>query len=327
MAARFHTVPAGPPGVVDLRRLTARDLDPLLEEETGAWHSELEWDFSRSADLVRHFVELRSLNGSALIEDGEVVGYAYYVMEENKALIGDLYVRRASRTLDRENLLLVSALEPVMAHSAIARVESQLMMLGLEPGKAAPYGACLNVYERNFMRLDLGGAPLAEGRVRYPVYLERWTEHYQDAAAQGITSAYLGHVDSLINDQYRSAWGARRFLRNITQYPGCGAFYRPASYVALEARNGRLCGISLASMVAEGSGHITQICVSPAVRGTGVGHILLRHSLLALREAGCRSVSLTVTAANEDAVALYERVGFRTLRQFCAYVWEGFQGE
>jgi predicted GNAT family acetyltransferase len=29
-----------------------------------------------------------------------------------------------------------------------------------------------------------------------------------------------------------------------------------------------------------------------------------------------------VTAANTDAVALYERVGFRTVRQFAAYVWE-----
>jgi ribosomal protein S18 acetylase RimI-like enzyme len=56
----------------------------------------------------------------------------------------------------------------------------------------------------------------------------------------------------------------------------------------------------------------------------GIGHALLRQSLITLREAGCRSASLTVTAANEDAVALYERVGFRTVKRFPAYVWEGF---
>jgi ribosomal protein S18 acetylase RimI-like enzyme len=33
---------------------------------------------------------------------------------------------------------------------------------------------------------------------------------------------------------------------------------------------------------------------------------------------------LTVTAANEDAVELYERVGFETIRRFSAFVWEGF---
>ena len=38
----------------------------------------------------------------------------------------------------------------------------------------------------------------------------------------------------------------------------------------------------------------------------------------------CRSASLTVTAANADAVALYERVGFETIRRFSAYVWDGF---
>jgi ribosomal protein S18 acetylase RimI-like enzyme len=60
------------------------------------------------------------------------------------------------------------------------------------------------------------------------------------------------------------------------------------------------------------------------VRGTGIGHALLRQSLITLREATCRSASLTVTAANEDAMALYERVGFRTVKRFPAYVWEGF---
>ena len=83
-------------------------------------------------------------------------------------------------------------------------------------------------------------------------------------------------------------------------------------------------GISLASLVAPESGHITQICVSNGARGTGLGHELLRRSLATFKEAGCKSASLTVTAANADAVALYERVGFRTARQFSAYAWEGF---
>jgi ribosomal protein S18 acetylase RimI-like enzyme len=43
-----------------------------------------------------------------------------------------------------------------------------------------------------------------------------------------------------------------------------------------------------------------------------------------MRDAGCKSASLTVTAANADAVSLYERVGFRTVRRFSAFVWEGF---
>ena len=154
------------------------------------------------------------------------------------------------------------------------------MMAGLAPGRAAPYADYLSVYERNFMRLDLGRAALAEGNVRRPMYLEKWSDHYQEAAAQSIAAAYVGHIDSRINDQYRSGAGARRFLYNITQSPGCGVFFRPASYVALEAVSGRLCGISLTSLVSAGCGHITQICVTPSVRGTGIGHALLRQSLI-----------------------------------------------
>lgn len=324
MAARLYPALSRPPEIVDLRRLSARDLEPLLQEETAAWRNELEWEFEKSADLVRRFVDLRALNGSALVEDGQVVGYLYYVLEDNKGLVGDLYVRRELRTPERENRLLEWALHAIMACPPIARIESQLMMLRFSPDRHIPGADCLRSYERNFMRVDLRRSALAEGRVRRPMYMEKWCDHYQDAAAYLIAAAYAGHIDSSINDQYRTAAGARRFLYNIVQYPGCGSFFRPASFAAFEAASGHLCGISLASLVAPECGHITQICVSPSVRGTGIGHALLRQSLTALRDMGCRSASLTVTAANDDAVHLYERVGFHTMRRFSAYVWEGW---
>ncbi|HLK66885.1 MAG TPA: GNAT family N-acetyltransferase [Bryobacteraceae bacterium] len=323
MAARLSPVPLRPE-IVDLRRLAARDLESLLQEETASWRNELEWEFEKSADLVRRFVDLRALNGSALIEDGHVVGYLYYVTEDNKGLIGDLYVRREFRTPERENLLLDWALQAIISNPTITRIESQLMMLRFTAKRDIPRADCLASFDRNFMRVDLRKSPLAEGRIRKPIFLERWSDHYQDTAAHLIASAYSGHIDSSINDQYRTAGGARRFLYNIVQYPGCGTFFRPASFAAFEAASGHLCGISLASLVAPESGHITQICVSPSVRGTGVGHALLRQSLTVLREMGCHSASLTVTAANADAVSLYERVGFHVVRRFSAYVWEGW---
>jgi ribosomal protein S18 acetylase RimI-like enzyme len=197
-------------------------------------------------------------------------------------------------------------------------------MVGHDPYRVAPRAEHLSVFARNFMRIDLRSASLEKGNIRHPMYAERWSDHYHDAAAQLIASAYAGHIDSRINDQYRTTAGARRFLHNIVQYPGCGAFYRPASFAAFEGLSGKVCGISLASLVAPETGHVTQICVSPEVRGTGIGHELLRQSLTSLRDMGCKSASLTVTTANEDAVALYERVGFQTLRRFSAYVWEGY---
>jgi ribosomal protein S18 acetylase RimI-like enzyme len=299
-------------------------MDPLLEEECHAWRNDLEWDFEKSAELVRRFVDMNALSGSALLEDGQIAGYMYYVLEENKGLIGDLYVREELRTVERENLLIASALQPVMDAPGVTRIEAQLMMLRYNPARPVPRADCLSVFERNFMRIDLKRAVLGKGNVRRPMYVVKWSDHYHDATAQLIAAAYAGHIDGRINDQYRTTAGARHFLNNIVQYPGCGAFYRPASLAAFEGVSGRLCGISLASLVTPETGHLTQICVSPSVRGTGIGHELLRQSLTTLREMGCTSASLTVTAANEDAVALYERVGFETIRRFSAFVWEGF---
>jgi ribosomal protein S18 acetylase RimI-like enzyme len=325
MAARLE---ASPPlrEIVDLRQLTARDLEPLLDEETAVWQEELDWDFEKSADLVRRFVDLRALNGCALIEQGAVAGYVYYVLEDYKGLIGDLYVRRAARTPAHEDWLLEAALDQIAASPQSFRIECQLMMVGPGHEQGSRYAGCRASFERNFMRIDLRKAALEPGRVRRPIRIERWSDHYQEAAAHLIAEAYRGHIDSRINDQYRSAAGARRFLYNIVQYPGCGTFDRPASFAAFEAGTGYLCGLSLASQVADDCGHITQICVSDPVRGAGVGYELLRRSLTILRAAGCSFASLTVTAANHSAVALYERVGFETVRRFSAYVWEGLGG-
>src|SRR5437764_2564889 len=121
MAARLHPALDRYREVVDLRRLSAKDMDPLLQEECDSWRSELEWDFEKSADLVRRFVDMKALNGSALLENGRIAGYMYYVLEEDKGLIGDLYVRHELRTVEREDLLLDSALQTIMESPAVRR--------------------------------------------------------------------------------------------------------------------------------------------------------------------------------------------------------------
>ena len=324
MAARIEPATGAPEAeLLDLRRLSSADLSLLVEEEVRDWREMLDWDFSKSAELVQRFVDLHALHGFALMENGEAVGYSYFVYEERKGLVGDLYVRRESRSTDAERRLLDAVLKALIS-ARVRRIESQLMMArSIQPGPT-PGAQWLSTYERNFMMLELDRAVLPPSRLRRRVFVEKWSEHYQESAAQLISNAYTGHVDSDINDQYRSVSGARRFLFNIVQYPGCGSFFKPASFAAFEVETGRMCGICLASLVSASCGHITQVCVSPWTRGAGVGYELLRQSLEALRAFGCRRTSLTVTASNTGAVELYERIGFRTTEKFSAYVWEGF---
>jgi ribosomal protein S18 acetylase RimI-like enzyme len=307
--------------LVDLRDISSAYLEPLLHEETEEWRTELNWDYRPSADLVRRFVDMRALTGFALPGQTEAAGYAYYVCEEGKGLIGGLYMGRAQRTIENENALLTGILDAMWRTPGTRRVEAQLMMLSSPLNRPMPYPKWIRTFPRKFFEASL--SEIASLPPREPnVTISPWSENRQDDAARLVAAAYTGHVDSNINDQYRSASGARRFLTNIVQYPGCGTFFAPASCVAGPASGRGLYGVCLTSLVASDVGHITQICVAPAFRGTGLGYELLRRSLVVLREHGCRTVSLTVTASNTSAVQLYERMGFVNRRDFAAYVWE-----
>jgi ribosomal protein S18 acetylase RimI-like enzyme len=310
--------------LLDLTQVRVPDLEPVLAEEIAVWREQLDWDFSASADLVRRFVDVQALSGFVLLVSDEVAGYVYYVAEDYKGLIGDLYVVQRHRNPENEHRLVRATVETLMRTRRVRRIESQLMLLGAARHQPLPAAKFVSAYERNFMVLDLQRLPGLRPKPLEGVLLDQWTERRQEETAQLIASSYRGHIDSQINDQYRSVAGARRFLFNIVQYPGCGVFHPGASWTAVHKETGRLCGVSLASLVAQDVGHITQICVSPRVQGAGVGYELLRHSLDALADHCVRKVSLTVTAANLEALRLYDRVGFGTVRQFPALVWEGF---
>jgi ribosomal protein S18 acetylase RimI-like enzyme len=307
--------------VVELRRISTEQLEPLLEEETAEWRSELDWDFRLSGDLVRRFVHMQALSGFALMHGAYAAGYCYYVCEEGKGLIGDLYVRRAFRTLENENILLGAVLDAVWRSAGVRRVEAQLMMLSSPLERSIPRHNWFHSYPRYFLDAPLEKVTTLPIKPHSGSSIVPWTVNRHDQTARLIAQAYQGHVDSQINDQYRSPGGARRFLTNIVQYPGCGAFFPPASLAAIDAE-GRLRGVSLASLVAADIGHITQVCVAASERGTGLGYELVRQSMVTLAAHGCRCVSLTVTASNDTAVGLYERMGFKNRRNFAAYVWE-----
>ncbi|HKD05248.1 MAG TPA: GNAT family N-acetyltransferase [Bryobacteraceae bacterium] len=310
--------------LVDIRRLGGRELSPLLLEETGEWNRELDWDFSKSADLVRKFADSRGLGGAALMNHGEPVGYGYTVLEDHKGLIGDVYVRREWRGGDAEIRLFRTLLDGLIGTSGIRRIESQLMLIGPEVAKALQRERFVRLYERLLMNLNGGVLPPGRNFSMHRFRIEPWADHHHDSAARVISLAYGGHIDSQINDQYRTFDGARKFLYNIVQFPGCGAFHRPASFVGFDLATGWVAGMVLSSFVADDVAHITQLCVTPYVKGFGLGYELLRRAVTTLRVAGAKRVSLTVTGANEEAVRLYRRCGFQEVRRFYAYVWEAY---
>jgi ribosomal protein S18 acetylase RimI-like enzyme len=138
-----------------------------------------------------------------------------------------------------------------------------------------------------------------------------------------ITTAYRGHIDSEINDQYRTLSGSLRFLNNIVRFPGCGTFDPESSFVAVHKHAHTLVGLILCSRVRNDVGHVTQICVLPEYRRHGTGEALLGATTANLRQRNFSLLSLTVTEANDRAVELYKHLGFETKRVFDAFMWEG----
>lgn len=305
-----------------LRAISPVELWPVLEEEIGLWREELDWDFSGTADLISSLLHTRSLPGYALNVGESLAGYCYWVQENHKALVGNLYVRRGCRSIERENRLLEAVLQEIFSARRIRRVEAQLMLLEEPLSRPVPFESWLARHARSYMAFDLERAPgLPPGRAAQEFVFEPWAYAYQAEAAAVIAAAYHGHVDAQVNDQYRTLAGARRFLVNLLQYPGCGLFLERASFVAQEP-GGRLVGLCLASRIRAGVAHITQLCVVPEAQKRGVGYELLRRSLDRLWRDQYRRATLTVTEANDRAFRLYERVGFRVRRRFAAFVWE-----
>ena len=307
--------------LADLREFRSADLAAIFDEQQRSWTRRFFWDFASSRTIIERFVDSKNLFGYVLVSAGRPIGYSYYIHEDRKALIGDLYILDAFRDAAGEHELLYRVARAAAICPGVRRIEGQLLTVSSFPREISIYGQPLAALSRRFMVLrrwdGFDRRPAPSGAL-----YRAWHDRDLDAAAETISRSYQGHVDSSINDQYRSYMGARRFLHNTTQHPGCGVFHRAAGVVAVRAVTEGLCGVCLGSLVLPHIGHITQLCVDPQARGHGVGYELLRRSIEAFRRGGIEAVSLTVTDANRGAIALYESVGFTTDHTFPAFVWE-----
>jgi GNAT superfamily N-acetyltransferase len=325
MAVRNPIRPAAGVEILDLRHFSSVDLKPLLDQEVERWRDSLAWDYRNSSDMILRYVDAKILPGYAALERGSVIGYSFFVYEGSKGVIGDLFV--ASRRADKRAVevnLIEHVIETLQQSPGVHRVEAQL--LAHEAGELSdPFSANgFHRYRRLFLCLDLENLPPGSGQqVTDEFQIRRWMEPDYQPAAGIITASYYAHIDSEINDQYRTNAGSLRFLNNIVRFPGCGVFDPESSFVVSHRSTGSLVGLILCSRVRDDVGHVTQVCLIPDFRGKGLGEALLARTCSALGGRGFKLLTLTVTEANHRAVDLYRKIGFETRRVFDAFVWEG----
>jgi ribosomal protein S18 acetylase RimI-like enzyme len=320
--------------ILDLRHYTSADLRPLLDREAEIWAQRMDWDYRSSADMILRYIDSKILPGYTAIENGRVVGYSFFVYEGSKGVIGDLFVSAANghpqSDLRHEDALrarlVTHVIETLQQTPGVHRVEAQLLVHP-SGSVAEPFlREGFRAFPRLFMELPLANAKEACEAPLPPmpdIEIRNWMESDFQAAAQLITNAYLGHIDSEINDQYRTVGGSLRFLNNIVRFPGCGVFDPSSSLVAVSRITGGMAGLLLCSRVRDDVGHVTQVCLLPEHRGRSLGRALMMQCCRNLRKQRFSELTLTVTQANTPAVDLYKRMGFETRRVFDAFVWEG----
>jgi ribosomal protein S18 acetylase RimI-like enzyme len=311
--------------ILDLRHFSSTDLRPLLDDESRVWSRLLSWDYTSSADMILRYVDAKILPGYAAIDRGRIFGYAFFVYEGSKGVIGDLFVTNGTRLPEAHEVearLLRHVIETLQQSPGVHRVEAQLLVheAGLLARPFLEQG--FRRHPRLFMALPLSRPALPAPSIFPDFEVRGWSDDDYQSAAAVITAAYRGHVDAEINDQYRTLSGSLRFLNNIVRFPGCGLFDAESSFIVTHKPSRQMAALILCSRVRHDVGHVTQVCVLPEYRSRGVGEALLACTAAALRKRKFSMLSLTVTEANHRAVELYRRLGFDAQRIFDAFVWE-----
>jgi ribosomal protein S18 acetylase RimI-like enzyme len=318
--------------VLDLRHFAATPLRPLLEAESELWRDRLHWDYRPSIKLLNQYLDNRALPGFVALDCGQIVGYAFCVYEESKAVIGDIFAlptRRNGNSIlfdspeETEETLLRHLLEMLLNSPNVDRVESQLLLAPSGFQARSFRDAGFQTHRRLFMVQSLDEV-WHEPRVDLPRDLELrpWRDEDLNPAARLICEAYRDHADGIVNDQYRTEQGSLRFLHNIVRYSGCGVFSPQVSHVVADRQSRELVALVLGSRVSTRSGHITQICVHPDRRRCGLGRLLLSIAALRFKRQGASEISLTVTESNVDAIDLYKSEGYTSEHSFDASVWQ-----
>ncbi len=318
--------------ILDLRHFAAPVLRPVLDAEGELWSKRLHWDYRASARLLMQYLDNHLLPGYAALESGQVTGYAFCVYEETKAVIGDVFAlpgrnpeiaAEAEPAREIESTLLRHLFETLLNSPNVDRIESQLLLHPSETHAEIFRNSGFEIYRRHFMVQQLAGhwsPPPVD--LPHELELRPWRDEDLSAAARLIATAYSGHPDSLINDQYRSVHGSLRFLHNIVRYAGCGVFSAQVSHVVVERGSRELAALVLGSRVSPQSGHITQLCVHPNYRRRGLARMLLAVAAAHFVRQGVSEISLTVTEANANAIELYKNEGYDCTHIFDAAVWE-----
>jgi len=299
-----------------LAELSARDLRPLLAEETEHWGGELLWDYADVSAAVASGLERGALNGLVLQDGPRCLAYCYYMLDGGRAIVGSVFATEAARGRRYEEGLLREVLSEAQGHEGHERVECQTLFSTAPAADDLFARAGFQSRSRHYLVRSL--AERIE-TAPHPWRLRPVRREDLATAAGIIHRSHQGSLDAALNLTYATPAFCRGFVETLMLRSGCGRFDPQASFLA-EGPDGPM-GVLLASHLSRTNGHICQVSVAPSGQGRGVGAALMAAALGAFRRQGLETASLSVTLDNHRAYRLYQRLAFRLRKRFAAHAW------
>src|SRR6266481_6981018 len=192
---RIQTGPVPQPSgleILDLRHFNAQHLRGLLDYETLVWGRLMSWDYRPSAEMILRYIESKILPGYAAVEYGRVGGYAFFVYEGSKGVIGDLFadtsIRIPGDTVERR--LAMHVIDTLQQSPGIHRIEAQLLPHDSGALSAIFLDEGFRQFPRLFMVLPLANSVGMQVHPAADIEFRRWGEQDFQPTAVVITNAY-----------------------------------------------------------------------------------------------------------------------------------------
>jgi hypothetical protein len=173
----------------------------------------------------------------------------------------------------------------------------------------------LTYFKRYRMEIELHHLGRLATHVPEGYMLLPWSKSLLDLHAEVKYRSFRNEIDANVFPCLGDLAGCRRLMREITRK---GGFLARATWLAVtdsrDVRTREYCGTIQGVCDQAGVGAVQNLGIVPDFRDRGLGSSLLLRALQGFRESGVDRVYLEVTAENEGAIRLYERLGFRTVR-------------
>lgn len=287
------------------------DLAPAFDAEAARWRRDLAWDTRDLWPAIERARVSGRLDGLILRDDaGAIAGWTYFVTRGDDVHCGALHAVDAAAT--------ATLLDALLATADATRAERVLFFVYPDaPGLdtlLVQRAFDLDPHEYRVCPLGVVGRASSPGRV--------WDLRDLEATAAVLQAAYpLSDPRRPFAPHGRTAeW--QQYVSDIVMGQGCGRF-RPTLSLAVAGERGTLDAVALVTDLGDGTAHLAQIAVRPALRGTGLGAAMLDAVRRQSAAAGCTRLSLLVARDNARAQALYGKAGFTRQAEFLCAVRAG----